>query len=90
MLLLANRLPAFQSTGVTGLITAVRGFFALYRPLILSLQEIGGHPDINMSPGQKFIQRTLSVGIKARLKSSLGKSVQPMGIVEVLIPGIKG
>jgi len=73
MFLLAIRLPAFQPTDITGLVTAVSGIVAIASPLVFSFQESGSHAHINVAPGKQLIQRTLSLGIKAGFQPGLGK-----------------
>jgi hypothetical protein len=55
VLLLAICLPAFQSTGITGLVTAVRGFLAFHGTLVLSFEEGWSYSGINVSPGQELV-----------------------------------
>ena len=83
-------MPMLQSTGVASLIAAVRGFFIVQSTLIFLFQEGGSYSDINVSPGQEFIQGALAVGIEAGLKPALLESAQPILIIKVLPPGVKG
>ena len=90
MSLLAIRVPALQPAGMTGVIAAVRSFPIFYGTLIFPLQEGCGYSRIDMSPGQKLVQRALSMGVKAGFKSGLVEGLEPVAVVEMLTPGIKG
>ena len=89
ILLLAIWLPLLKSAGITGVITAVRGFFPLHSSLKFLLEESGGQSYINMSPGEELIQGTHPLGIEAGVKPGLLKGTKPVFIIEVLVPGIK-
>jgi hypothetical protein len=43
-----------------------------------------------MSPGQQFVQWTLSVGIEAGFKPGLIEGAKPVAVIIALTPGIKG
>ena len=90
MLLLADRYPALKSASFTGIIAAVWSFFAVQGMMVFLFQKGGGYAGINMSPGQQFIQRALSVGIEVGVKSGIFEGVKPVLIMKALIPGIEG
>jgi len=89
MLFPTVRVPALESTSITGIIAAVRGFPAFHGSLEFSFEEGGGYSGIDMSPGQEFVQSMLPLGIEAWLKPVLRKGTKPVFIIEMLIPGIK-
>ena len=90
MLLPAIRVPALESTGITGIVMAVGGFSAFSSPLVFSFQEGCRYSHVNVSPGQELIWSALALGIKAGFEPALGKGAKPVFIIEVFIPGIKG
>lgn len=69
---------------------AVGGFLSLQGTLILSLQESRSYSYINVIPGQGLVRRAVSLGVKAGFKPGLVKGAEPIFILEMLAPGIKG
>src|SRR3989304_1027896 len=88
-LLLAPQMKPLQPARLAGFGAAIRGLAVGEGFLVFPLQEGNAGPHIDMRPGQHLIQRTLAVGIKRRVQAAPLESSQPVGVVEMLAPGIK-
>ena len=66
---LASGVPCLQPASGALAIAAILGLFAFKHVLIFPSEEGSAHANIDVSPREKLIPRTLTVGIKGGVKT---------------------
>jgi hypothetical protein len=82
-------LPALEAAGTARTIAAVSGCLLLPYVVIFCLEETGSNPDVDVLPGQGFIEGAFSLRVRCRVEPVLVKGIEPVLVVEVLGPGIE-